>query len=84
MAAETLIEARGSYGAGSLSRHATRLAERFGTGSAPAALSGVVPDGLARALSPLVMGSSWFVRHFLIDRWFLHRQQPALLPAATG
>jgi len=45
-------------------------------------LSGLVPDGLTRSLSPIVMAWPWFVRHFLIDRWFLHQQQPPLLAAA--
>ena len=79
MAAETIVAARGVYDREQMSPHAGRLAERFGAGSAPAVLSGLVPDGLARTLSPIVMAWPWFVRHFLIDRWFLHRQLPALL-----
>jgi geranylgeranyl reductase family protein len=82
MAAETILAARGLYDRDRLSPHAGRLAERFGAGSAPAALSGLVPDGLTRSLSPIVMAWPWFVRHFLIDRWFLHQQQPPLLAAA--
>jgi geranylgeranyl reductase family protein len=82
MAAETILAARGVYDRARLSPHAGRLAERFGAGSAPAALSGLVPDGLTRSLSPIVMAWPWFVRHFLIDRWFLHQQQPPLLAAA--
>jgi flavin-dependent dehydrogenase len=82
MAAETILATRGAYDLDRLSPHAGRLAERFGAGSAPAVLSGLVPGGLAHALSPIVMAWPWFVRRFLIDRWFLHRQQPPLLAAA--
>jgi geranylgeranyl reductase family protein len=78
MAAETIVATRGAYDRERLSPHANRLAERFGAGSAPAMLSGLVPDAFARALSPLVMAWPWFVRRFLIDKWFLHRQQGAL------
>jgi hypothetical protein len=82
MAAETILATRGAYGRERLSVHASRLAARFGAGSAPAVLSGLVSDRLARSLSPIVMAWPWFVRRFLIDRWFLHRQQPALLASA--
>jgi flavin-dependent dehydrogenase len=81
IAAETIVAARGAYDRERLSAHATRLADRFGAGSAPAVLSGLVPDGLARSISPILMGWPWFVRRFLIDRWFLHREQPALVPS---
>jgi hypothetical protein len=29
------------------------------------------------------MSVPWFARHVVIDRWFLHAQQPALVPGAT-
>jgi geranylgeranyl reductase family protein len=78
MAAETIVRAAGDYRATRLEPHAARLAERFGAGSAPSILSNLVPDSLARSISPLVMGWPWFVRRVLLDRWFLHRQQAAL------
>jgi len=79
MAAETILAARGAYTRERLSAHASRLAELFGAGSAPAVLSGLVSERLARSLSPIVMAWPWFVRRFLIDRWFLHRELTALV-----
>jgi hypothetical protein len=29
------------------------------------------------------MSVPWFARHVVIDRWFLHAQQPALVPGPT-
>ena len=34
---------------------------------------------LATGLAPALLASRWFVRHVVIDRWFLHASQPALL-----
>jgi hypothetical protein len=33
-----------------------------------------MPAALARPF----LGSPWFVRHVVLNRWFLHAQQPAL------
>jgi flavin-dependent dehydrogenase len=36
-----------------------------------------MPD-LSAALGPLLLGSSWFVRNVVLDRWFLHARDAAL------
>jgi hypothetical protein len=33
------------------------------------------------ALAGRVLGNRLFARHVVLDRWFLHRHQPALVPA---
>jgi menaquinone-9 beta-reductase len=37
-----------------------------------------LPVSLRRVASSLLMTNGWFSRHVLLDRWFLHRDQPAL------
>jgi menaquinone-9 beta-reductase len=37
-----------------------------------------LPISLRRLASRLVMTNAWFSRHVLLDRWFLHRDEPAL------
>ncbi len=37
-----------------------------------------VPASIRNAFARVAMRSPWFHRHILLDRWFLHRQQPAL------
>jgi geranylgeranyl reductase family protein len=74
LAAAVALAAGGDYAAERLAAYPRHLDQRFGrarrTRSAPGALTAAV----ARRL----LGSAWFTRHVVIDRWFLHRQQPSL------
>lgn len=78
IAASTIIEANGRYTRERLGPYEERLRERFGTGQ----LSRLVSHALSPHLGPTV--SRWllrrpsFVRHVLLDRWFLHAREPAL------
>jgi len=33
---------------------------------------------ISTALGPWVLDNSWFVRHVVLNRWFLHAREPAL------
>ena len=78
LAASTILDARGRYGVDRIGTYAQRLHDRFGVGSLPHVLSGIVPTGLAAALGPLLLARPWFVRRVLLNRWFLHAHQPPL------
>jgi len=54
------------------------LQTRFGTGPVSSALSGIVPPRVGAALARRLLKTPAFVRHVVLDRWFLHRHQPAL------
>ena len=55
------------------------LATRFGTGKDwLSTLAKRVPDWLTSYVGGKLMATSWFSRHILIDRWFLHSHEPAL------
>lgn len=77
IAAETLIEARGDYSSAHLAPYAMRMVERFGPRHTQA-MSEHLPEGLKRMIASRLLGSSWFTRHVVLDRWFLHQQQGAL------
>jgi hypothetical protein len=50
-------------------------------------LSSLLPEPWARAAAGRLLGSPWFARRIVVDRWFTHRAQPALCPdgaAAAG
>ena len=81
MAAAAIIEAAGDYRQGSLARYASRLTARFGKRSPAAEGSSWLPQEIRRPLAASLMATRWFVRHIVVDRWFLHAQQQAV---ATG
>jgi flavin-dependent dehydrogenase len=78
LAASVLLEARGDYTEERLDPYAERLRARFGSRSAFGELARVVPAALATAIAGWCLDSSWFVRHVVLNRWFLHAGTPAL------
>ena len=78
IAAATIIEARQDYSAQRLRAYQRRLAPRFGTAAAKGGKDSSLRTWLGRSL----LGSAWFTRHIVLDRWFLHRQQAALTSLA--
>jgi menaquinone-9 beta-reductase len=78
LAAATIVAAGRNYSAERLQPYAENLGARFGSGSVTAALSKAVPDGFGAALGRRLLSAPAFVRHVVLDRWFLHRHQPAL------
>jgi flavin-dependent dehydrogenase len=85
IAAAAIVEANGDYSHDRLEPYARRLQHRFGAGSLAHLLSRIIPTaistGMSTALAPWLLDNSWFVRHVVLDRWFLHAREPALAPA---
>lgn len=81
MAAAAIVAANGDYGHDRLEPYARRLRHRFGAGPL-AGLLRIIPSvtsmGMSTALAPWLLGNSWFVRHVVLDRWFLHARESAL------
>jgi len=75
LAAETIIEANGDYSLQRLLPYADRLAARFGSAESSA---GTEPSSLRKFLAGILLGNRWFTRYVVLDRWFLHTNQPAL------
>lgn len=80
LAAEAVLAAGGRYGDDRLRPYAEALARRFGRRGVgvPGAGRGVLPPVVRRALSASVLGSAWFSRQVVLERWFLHTQQKPL------
>lgn len=74
MAAATILEARNDYRSQKLMAYRRRLSARYGVVKAGRA----GPESLRSLLSGTLLGSRWFTRHMLLDRWFLRKHEAAL------
>jgi flavin-dependent dehydrogenase len=80
LAAQSIARAQGNYSRESLERYGALLRKRFGTsGQDWASMIGErLPSAWIGALGRTLLGTRWFVRDVVIDRWFLHANEPAL------
>jgi flavin-dependent dehydrogenase len=75
IAAETILDASGHYAGSLWQRYRERCDRRFGRGSSRTKW---LPAPLKQWAAGRLMQTPWFSRHVLLNRWFLHAQQPAL------
>ena len=75
LAAATLIEAGRDYRTSRLAPYQQRLHERLG-GAGGNQLK--LPAAWQRFFGAKLLASSWFTRHVVLDRWFLHARQGAM------
>lgn len=79
LAAATITEVRHRYTRDRLILYENRGRERFGGSQAlSSAMSPALPSRFGRRLAARLLRTPWFVRHVLLDRWFLHAHEPAL------
>jgi geranylgeranyl reductase family protein len=79
MAAEVILEAGGDYRQSRLEPYVGRLMARFGKRDAGAPGSSWLPEKFKQKLAAKLLATRWFARHVVLDRWFLHAGQPAML-----
>jgi len=77
IAAQTVLRAGGDYRERRLAAYDAAVAGRFG-GKATGALTLQLPAVLKRMGGATVLSNGWLTRHVVLDRWFLHRGEPAL------
>lgn len=76
MAATAVLQARGDYRSERLASYGKRLKARFGPKSART--TDRIPASLRNLAAKTLLGNRWFTRHVVLDRWFLHADQPGL------
>lgn len=77
LAAEVILQAGGRYSRDQLEPYAARIRDRFGT-PRPGGAGGWLPAAFLHFLASQLLASRWFSRQVVLDRWFLHRSEPAL------
>ncbi|MCM2358512.1 MAG: FAD-dependent monooxygenase [Geobacteraceae bacterium] len=75
LAADAILAANGDYRRDNLEPYAANLALRFGGGAHVP--SSPLSSRLSRFLGARLLSSSWFARHIVLDRWFLHSDRKA-------
>jgi flavin-dependent dehydrogenase len=77
LAAATLRNAAGDYSREALAGYGEQLQRRLGPRRARD-LSARLPAAVKSALAGRLLTQRWFVRRVVLERWFLHRHEPAL------
>jgi geranylgeranyl reductase family protein len=72
LAAEVILAAAGDYHRERLERYRQSIQERFGKRRRQRALAVRAPSRLRQFLAGRLLASRWFVRHVVVQRWFLH------------
>jgi flavin-dependent dehydrogenase len=78
LAAATIVEAEGRYTRDRLQPYEARLRARFGAETFSRAVTRLLQPRLWAPLAGGLIGMPAFVRHVVLDRWFLHTRVPAL------
>ena len=77
LAADIILAAKGDYRRDNLEPYAARLVARFGDGGREIP-SSPLASALLRGIGARLLSSSWFARHVVLDRWFLHTHEKPL------
>jgi geranylgeranyl reductase family protein len=80
LAAQAILAAQRNYSRESLSAYRKLLSQRFGAAGQDWAsrVGEHLPAAWIGALGRRLLGARWFVRDVVINRWFLHANEPAL------
>lgn len=79
LAAKALIEAKGDYSRAKLGTYREFLRTRFGDRQEWSTRIGTkLPPTLMSALGRLLLATPWFSRQVVVEKWFLHADEPAL------
>ena len=80
LAAKAIVAADGHFTRDRLEIYRRLLLERFGSADSEwsAAIGRRLPGRIVSSISRRLFASEWFSRHIILDKWFLHRNEPAL------
>ncbi|MGH8711190.1 MAG: hypothetical protein ACREVA_07725, partial [Burkholderiales bacterium] len=74
-----IVDAQNDYRQERLAPYVGLLTQRFGKKNLHQATGPLLPEKIRQTVAMKLMRTNWFARHIIIDRWFLHAGQPAML-----
>lgn len=77
IAADVIIQAAGRYDRDALQPYCQRVISRLGKPRSPG-IAGWLPNSWMQAIGAQLLCTRWFSRRVVLDRWFLHSQQPTM------
>lgn len=75
MASQVIERVEGNYDRQHLAPYLTMLDRRFGKAGVS---QNLVPQSVREFLAERLMGTRWFAKNFVVERWFLHKSQAAM------
>jgi flavin-dependent dehydrogenase len=80
LAGTVIAAAQGCYSRDRLDGYRTLLTERFGKSGTHSmtSIAGLLPTGLIGFVARRLLETSWFARTVVLDRWFLHSNEPSI------
>ncbi len=78
LAAQVIASAEGDYSQTTLLAYQHRLEDRLGKRGAKEIMD-FLPSWLKQSLAGALLTTHWFVRNYVVERWFLHSDQPPLV-----
>lgn len=78
IAADVILKAEGTYGREQLAEYETQLVHRLGPPHR-GTVAHWLPAAWLRYFGAHLLATRWFSRGVVLDEWFLHRKQPALI-----
>lgn len=77
IAAQTIEQANGNYSQVNLKQYQLGLTKRLGKRGGKEALD-YLPSWFKQSLAGVLLTTHWFVRNYVVERWFLHSNQAPL------
>jgi hypothetical protein len=78
VASNVIIKAAGRYEGPQLKAYQEQLEQHLGTRRARSTTAWL-PSGWLHYAAARLLAQPWFIRHVVMDRWFLHTKQQSLV-----
>ncbi|MGD8926730.1 MAG: NAD(P)/FAD-dependent oxidoreductase [Thioalkalispiraceae bacterium] len=78
IAAQVILQANGDYRQANLMEYKTELEARLGKREGKE-LMDFLPGWFKQSLAGVLLSTQWFVKNYVVEKWFLHSEQAPLL-----